>query len=436
MKDSDRTLSRRDMLTAGVGVALAAATPTGAQPIDMPTSSRELWQWVRTQPVLDLQQPYLDVASSGPTLRASMAAEYRAREMQSLSVATLGNEHWTAESNRLATRIATFLGADADEIAFTRGTGEALSLVASGLDLAAGDEIVTTSREHPAALSPWLILARRRGIVVKQVDVPTPMSAPEQALGLIAGAVTDRTKVIAFSHVQYSDGAVMPVKELCQFARQRNLISVVDGAQAVGMLDFQVRDLGCDFYAAASHKWLGGSHGVGFLVVRRETLDRLWPSQPRGFDASPPVITPTLSAGNDGVPAALHKLGNIVPLAWPALRGVEAAVEFQQNVLRNRIEARVRELAIYARMRLQQIPGIELLTPGRPGLWAGVLTFRVPGRSARDLATFLARGYRVFVRDLQWVGSTEGALRMSAHIYNSHDDIEKLLSGLQQALKN
>jgi selenocysteine lyase/cysteine desulfurase len=335
----------------------------------------------------------------------------------------------------LATRVATFLGADADEIAFTRGTGEALSLVASGLDLASGDEIVTTSREHPAALSPWLILARRRGIVVKQVDLPTPMSAPEQALGLIAGAVTDRTKAIAFSHVQYSDGAVMPVKDLCQFARQRNLISVVDGAQAVGMLDFQVRDLGCDFYAAASHKWLGGSQGVGFLVVRREMLDRLWPSQPRGFDASPPVVTPTLSAGNDGVPTALHKLGNIVPLTWPALRGVEAALEFQQNVLRNRIEARVRELAIYARMRLQQIPGIELLTPGRPGLWAGVLTFREPGRSARDLATFLARGYRVFVRDLQWVGSNDGALRMSAHIYNSHDDIEKLLSGLQQALK-
>jgi selenocysteine lyase/cysteine desulfurase len=437
MNDSPSNLSRRDVLSAGIGVALtAAAASAGAQPMDMPTSSRELWQWVRTQPVLDLQQPYLDVASGGPTLRSSMAAEYRAREAQSLSIASLSNDFWTAETTRLATRVATFLGADADEIAFTRGTGEALAMVAAGLNLAEGDEILTTTREHPAALSPWLVLARRRGVVVKQIELPAPMSAPEQALGLFAGAVTDRTRVIAFSHVQYSDGAVLPAKELCQFARQRNILSVVDGAQALGMLDFQVRDLGCDFYAAASHKWLGGGHGVGFLVVRRDALDRLWPIEPRGLDASTAIAAPTQSFGNDGVPATLHKLGNIVPLAWPALRGVEAALEFQQTVLRNRIEARVRELAIYQRMRLQQLPGIELLTPGRPGLWAGILTFRVPGRSARDLATFLSRGYRVVVRDLQWQGAAEGALRASAHIYNSHDDIEKLLSGLQQALKN
>jgi selenocysteine lyase/cysteine desulfurase len=437
MNDSPSNLSRRDVLSAGIGVALtAAATSAGGQPMDMPTSSRELWQWVRTQPVLDLQQPYLDVASGGPTLRSSMAAEYRARETQSLSIASLSDDFWTAETNRLATRVATFLGADAGEIAFTRGTGEALATVAAGLDLKEGDEIVTTTREHPAALSPWLVLARRRGVLVKQIELPAPMSAPEQALGLFAGAVTDRTRVIAFSHVQYSDGAVLPAKELCQFARQRNIFSVVDGAQALGMIDFQVRDLGCDFYAAASHKWLGGSHGIGFLVVRRDALDRLSPSQPRGLDASTAIAAPTQSFGNDGVPAALHKLGNIVPHAWPALRGVEAALEFQQALLRNRIEARVRELAIYQRMRLQQLPGIELLTPGRPGLWAGILTFRVPGRSARDLATFLSRGYRVAVRDLQWQGASEGALRASAHIYNSHDDVEKLLSGLQQALRN
>ena len=115
-------------------------------------------------------------ASSGPTLRSAMAAEYRARDMQSLNVATLLDDHWTNESNRLATRVAAFLGADADEIAFTRGTGEALALVAAGLDLAAGDEVITTTREHPAALSPWLMLARRRGVVVKQIELPAPMT--------------------------------------------------------------------------------------------------------------------------------------------------------------------------------------------------------------------------------------------------------------------
>jgi len=272
-------------------------------------------------------------------------------------------------------------------------------------------------------------------VVVKQIELPTPLTGPEQALGLFAGAVTDRTKVLAFSHVQYDDGAVLPVKELSAFARQRGILTVVDGAQALGMLEFAARDLGCDFYATCCHKWLGGSHGTGALYVRREMLDRLWPTEPRGLDSVPPVFTPTDADGNTGVPAALHKLGNIVPYSWPALRGVEAALEFQQQVGRSKIEARIRELAIYARLRLQQVTGIELLTPARPGLWAGILTFRVSGKVATDIAAAVERTHRVHVRAIRWPNSPEGALRLSLHVFSTHDDVEKLIQGLQQALR-
>jgi isopenicillin-N epimerase len=408
-QNNSSSLSRRDLLAAGAGVAAAAALqPVAAQTVApvqiMPTSSRELWQWVRTQPMLDLQTAYLDVASGGPTLRASMAAEYRAREVQSLGLAGAA-ERWAEETKRLATRFAAFLGCEPDELQFTRGAGEALGQAIAGLDLTAGDEVITTAREHPAALSPWLVLARRREVVIKQIELPTPLTGPEQALGLFAGAVTDRTKVLAFSHVQYDDGAVLPVKDLCAFARQRGILTVVDGAQALGMLEFAARDLGCDFYAMCCHKWLGGSHGTGALYVRREMLDRL------------------------------HKLGNIVPYSWPALRGVEAAMEFQQQVGRSKIEARIRELAIYARLRLQQLSGIELLTPARPGLWAGILTFRMPRKTAAEIAAAMERTHRVHVRAIRWPNSAEGALRLSLHVFNTHDDVEKLVQGLQQALR-
>jgi selenocysteine lyase/cysteine desulfurase len=86
-------------------------------------------------------------------------------------------------------------------------------------------------------------------------------------------------------------------------------------------------------------------------------------------------------------------------------------------------------------MRLQALPGVELLTPARPGLWAGILSFRVPGRSAADMAAHLAHGFRVYVRELHWAERTDGALRISLHIINSHDDIEKLIQGLQQVLR-
>lgn len=419
-----------------MAASVLGAGEAAAQPLNnMPATSKELWQWFRTQPVLDLQRTYLDVANAGPTLRAAMAAEYRIRDSQSLNIAGMTDEQWASESTRMATSFANFVGCGPEEIVFTRGTGEALATAAFGLDLNAGDEVLTTNREHPAALSAWLLLARRRGIVVKQIELPAPMNGAEQALGLFAGAVTERTKVLAFSHVQYADGTVLPVTELCQFARQRNLISVVDGAQALGMLDFRLRDLGCDFYGTSFHKWLGGSNGTGMLYVRREMLDRVWPTQPRGIDASPPVFTPTQSIGHTGVPAALHKLGNIVPLAWAPLRGAEVALEFQQQVLRSRIESRIRELAIYARLRLQQLPGVDLLTPNGPGLWGGILAFHVPGRMAADITVGLVKGHRVFARELQWPGKKEGAVRISLHAFNTHDEVDRMFQGLQQVLK-
>jgi len=441
MNDSTNRLTRRNLITSSLVASLGASAlgsspPAAAQPIgNMPATTKELWQWFRTQPVLDLQRTYLDVATAGPTLRAAMATEYRVRDSQSLNLASYGAAQWSVESVRMATAFGSIIGCDADEIVFTRGTGEALAMVASGLDLNPGDEILTTNREHPATISPWLLLARRRGIVVKEIDLPAPLNGPEDALGLFAGAVTDRTRVLLFSHVQYADGTLMPVQELCQFARSRNLISVVDGAQALGMLDFQLRDLGCDFYGTSFHKWLGGSNGTGMLYVRRDMLDRIWPTLPRGIDSSPPVITPTQANGHVGAPAALHKLGNIVPLSWAPLRGAEVALDFHKQVLRSRIEARIREITIYARLRLQQLPGVELLTPNRPGLWGGILSFHVPGRQAPDITLGLVRGHRVFARDLQWPGKSEGAVRVCLHAFNTHDEVDRLFAGLQQVLR-
>jgi isopenicillin-N epimerase len=431
----EQVLSRRTLLAS----ALAAGPLLGAGPLqaqtagELPNSARELWQWVRTQPVLDSQVTYLDTAGAGPTWRAAMAVEYRAREQQSTELpANMFNDRWASESRRLAERFAAFCGCDADELVFTHGAGEALGQVIAGLDLNSGDEVVIGNQEHPAALSPWLFLARRRGIVIKQVRLPSPLTTPQEVLDLFAAAITSRTRVLAFSHVQYGDGAVLPVRELCGMAKQTNLISVVDGAQALGMLSLQLRELGCDFYAASCHKWLGGCHGTGLLFVRREMLDRLWPVHPRGIDATPPAYTPTDAAGNNDVPTALHKFGNVVPQLWPALRGTVAALDFHDQISRSRIEARIRELAVYARLRLQPLTGLKFLTPARPGLWAGILAFRVPGRDAAEMAGMLARNNRVHVRALRWPQSDEGALRVALHIFNSPDDIDRLAQAMKQ----
>lgn len=428
-------LTRRELIASAATGALGAAAlgcakSIEAQPLDMPSTSRELWQWVRVQPVADSREAWMNTAAAGPTLRLSMNSEYRSREIQSNELPSFtSGDRWSTESTRLAGRFATFAGCTPDEIVFTRGAGEALSFVAAGLDLAPGDEIVTTTQEHPAALSPWLTLARRRGVIVKQVALPASASTSTLLFDAVAAGITERTRVLAISHVQYADGTVMPVRELCHLARQRNILSVVNGSQAFGMLTFQLSELACDFYAASFHKWLAGSHGSGMLFIRREVMDRIWPTQPRGFDTYPPIPTATRSFGNDGVPAALHRFGNVVPQLWPALRGSEAALDFQLQVTRARIEARIRELVLATRMRLQQMAGVEIMTPGAPGLWAGILSFRMPGRVATSVVAALAQINRVHFAALA-VPVTGDAMRLSLGVFNSHDDVERLIQGL------
>lgn len=407
--------SRRDLLQAA---AAATALPLfkPAEAANELPSGAALWKWVRQQQMLNPQVCYLDTAAVGPSWRAVLVSEYRAEEAFNADPAAYARGRssglWRAQLEHLG----RWLDCSADELCLTTGASEALNMVATGLELAPGDEIVTTTHEHTAGVAPWLWRAQRQGIVVKQVPLPTPLTGPEQALGLLAGAVTERTRVMAFCHVQPTDGAMLPVRELCAFARQRNILSVVDGALALGATQFSLRELGCDFYAASLHKWVNGPYGGGALYVQAAQLERL---------ASLSMRTDT----DTGLPTTLTKLGTAYKYFAPRWQALETALDFHEQIGRERVEARLRELAIYAKLRLQQLPGVEILTPSHPSMWGAVMSFRVAA-DPDELAAKLAREHNVIVGAINHPGLS--ALRASFHIYNSHEDIERLLLALQR----
>lgn len=436
------SINRRNLL-ATLG---AVATLGGkAQAAELPISTRELWGWVRAQLVVDPSITYLDTASLGPGLRAALATEYRQQEQFNNDVESYLRNYFAASNlNALTKRLGELIGCQHDEVAVTQGAGDALSIVANGLQLAAGDEVIVTSQAHPSAVYPWLLQAQRRGIVVKEVSLPMPLFGPEQPLGLIASAVTEKTRVIAVSHIQYTDGAVLPVAEICAFARQRNILTVVDGAQACGAIGVSVEQLGCDFYAASLHKWLNAPHGLGLLYVRRQLLGALSPStvdSNLGWN----VINRFGQASIDDEaqriawPATLAKFGSQLRFLGPKLRALESALDFREQLGAERIEARIRELAIYTRLRLQPMTNFELLTPALPGMWAGLLSFRPKHMTSQELTQRLRRSNKIVVSALSHpasaLASPEGApelsaVRVSLHIYNSHEDVERLLRAL------
>ncbi len=436
-------LSRRDILATLGAAAGAASLWPGAVPaaaVELPLSSRELWDWVRAQPVLQTGITYLDTASTGPALRTALVAEYRSREAINLNFGEYSRA-WLSPAavTQFVQRVAAFAGTETDEMTFTTGATESLNLVANGLPLEPGDEIVVTTHEHAAHLHAWLLQARRRGIVVRQIAMPAPLGDPVQILEAFTAAITPRTRVLAMSHVQYSDGTVLPVRELCELARSHGIVSVVDGAQAFGMLNFAIRDLGCDFYAASLAKWLNGGLGLGLLYVRREWLDQLWPltaDGPAGWNegGSFGLADPADAELRSGWPAALRKFGTNYRSFVPLLQGLSVAFDLQERIGRARIEARIRELAIYAQLKLQEIPGLSLVTPIHPSLWAGIVSFTIRGQALKPLASALAEKESTVIRHVAHSSIGFEALRVAAHIYNSHDDIDRLLFGVKQHL--
>ena len=178
---------------------------------------------------------------------------------------------------RARTAVARFLGADADEVAITQNATMGMNALGNGIDWQAGDEVLTTDQEHGGAVSIFRLMAKRRGIVVKELPLASAVGGgPEGIVAMFRAAATPKTRAIMVSQITSQFGIKMPVVELIALARERGALSLIDGAQAVGQIRVNVRELGCDAYVASPHKWLMAPKGTGLLYVRQGVQEKFW----------------------------------------------------------------------------------------------------------------------------------------------------------------
>ena len=302
-----------------------------------------------------------------------------------------------------------FVNAPAEEIALTQNATMGMNFLANGLDLAAGDEIVSTDHEHGGGISPWRLLARRRGIIVKELPLDPALAAgPDAIVQLFADAITPNTKVVMFSHITSGLGAVLPARQLCALARQRGALAIVDGAQAVGQIQVDVKALGCDAFVASPHKWMMAPKGTGFLYVRKEVQDRFWTTLASyAWDDHANGAFRFMQYGTGSVPVA---------------DGLVEALKFIDRIGMPRIERWDAMLTARLREGLARIPGARVASPLDPRLTAAMTTFRVDGVKAKALQDALwARRVRVRAQN-----DTRG-VRLSAHMYVGPADIDTIL---------
>ena len=401
-----------------LGVAPAAQALTDAAPFapDPASDDAALFAAARAQFLIPAGVTYCNTGTLGASPREVVAAVTDGVRRLETDLADWPyekpeGEPLTGYQQLLDVRAAAgrFVNASAAEIALTQNATMGMNFLANGLDLAAGDEVVSTDQEHGGGISPWRLLAKRRGVVVRELKLePVFADGPEGILKLFEAAMTPRTKVVMFSHITSGLGALLPARELCAMARSRGALAIVDGAQAVGQIQVDLNAMGCDAYVASPHKWMLAPKGTGFMYVRRDVQDRFWTT----------LASYQWDNHADGAFRFMQYGTGSVPL----VEGFTSAMAFIGKIGMPRIERWDAALTKRLREGLAKIPRVRMASPADPRLGAAITTFRVDGVKAKALQDALwARRVRVRAQN------DERGVRLSAHLYVAPADVDAVL---------
>ncbi len=406
------------VVAADVGRAAQTGPSADAWPAFDAAQPDEFWRRVRAQYPLKDDPLYLNTGGLGPVSQPVL--DRVAATTLALQEHSETGHHLLAPAREV---LAPFLGAQPDEVCFVRNATEANSIIAAGLALAAGDEVIFESHAHPGGSFPWLNQAKRRGVVVRVFE-PDHSSA-EANVARIRGLLSRRTKVIQVSHITCTTGLVFPVAAIAALARERGLWFHLDGAQAVGMIPVDLAAIGCDSCAFSGHKWLGGPHETGVLYIRQDRLEAVAPTGIGAYSGELPHLP-----GDIKYPGAAsrHEYGT---RNAGLIAGLAEAVRLQERIGRSRIAAHGGELATILRDGLTGVADITVLTPPSDEMRAAITTVRHARADAGKLYGYLLAKHRLRCRPVTEQGLS--AVRVSTHLFNSRADCARVIAALRAA---
>jgi isopenicillin-N epimerase len=373
------------------------------------------WAELRRQWLLAADRINLNCGSVGctplPVLRATIEHMLAAEAFRDGGYPWFGYEE-SSPLRQLRDALAAFLNCKRDELALIRNATEGANIVCNGLDLKPGDEVLLTDQEHPGGRCCWDQKAARFGIKLNSVSVPRPPKSVDEIVERFGKALTPKTRVLAFSHITSPTGLVMPVKEICRLARDRGILTSVDGAHAIGQIPLNMHDLGCDFYFSSPHKWLLAPKGTGTLFIREELLERLWVN--------------TASSDWRNYKQKAYRFSNVGTSNLSVMVGLKAALDFYKKIGPVRIYKRIHELASRVRDGITKRPQFRLANASADPFFGGLVSFEpVKGDLDAALRECTARQIRV-------VGGRD-RFRIATHMFTQPTEIQALFDALDRA---
>jgi isopenicillin-N epimerase len=318
--------------------------------------------------------------------------------------------------------LAAFVNANGDEIALVRNATEANNIMANGIDMKPGEEVLMTDQEHPGGYCPWDVRAARYGVKINKVTLPRPPQSVDEIVELFERAMTPNTRVIFFSHITTATGVILPAKEICALARRHGALSAVDGAHAIGQIPLNMHDMGCDFYGSSPHKWLMAPKGTGFLYVRDERTKDLW------------AHTATANWNNYDIKA--YRFSWIGTSNLSVMVGLHAALEFFNQVGPDRIYARQHELATQVRDRVLKYPNLKTVNASKDEFYNALTSFEVtPPLPAGTTTGGLKKAMdECAARNMRVVGDATH-MRISTNVFTQPTELDLFYDALDAGMR-
>lgn len=427
MKNARRSFLKQSSLGLLGSIAMPSAfnelraLPLPKQEDKIDPQNEKFWKLVRQQFPLNKDWAYLNNGTMGPSPYPVIEAVHKGM----MDGDVYGNYGGWETTHA---KIAQFVGAHEDEIALTHNVTDGINIACWGLPLKKGDEVILTTHEHVGNAFPWLNRQQLHGIKIK---VFTPASTAAETLDRIKALYTKKTKAIAVPHIPCTIGQILPVNEICAWAKEKGIFSFIDGAHGPGMLLLDLHQMGCDAYASCCHKWMLGPKGTGFLYVRKDFQDTLQTYFVGGGSdnakwnmASNPIQMGTYASNAHRYYGGTQGLG--------LYRGVDAAIQFIDTIGMENIYNRINYLGKYTQDSLLNLGDkIEMLTPTEQASRCAVNGFRIKGF---DFSKFYAKCAEQKVR-IRMVAENEiNCVRVSTHIYNNTKEVDKFIEIVKKEL--
>ena len=314
---------------------------------------------------------------------------------------------------RMAEKLGTLLGCSADELVITRNTTESLDTIIAGFPWKAGDEAVMAEQDYGAMLDMFKQVAKRHGVVNKIVSIPNHPKSDEEIVELYANAITSNTKLLMVCHMVNITGQILPIKKICEMAHSKGVDVLVDGAHAVAHIQYNIKDLGCDYYGASLHKWLSVPLGAGMLFVKKEKIKKIWP-----LIADSPKAEDDISRLNH---TGTHPVATDLTIS--------DSIDHYNMIGAARKEARLRYLQLYWTSKVRNLPNVVLNTPAEESRSCGIANVGIKGMKPALLAETLLKKYKIFTVAIDYA-NVQGC-RITPNLYTTTKELDVLVEALK-----